>query len=394
MRSITIASDADLDGADAALDILRQLGDFPLKENSCGILIVEPTCDYEEALATLRAELGHVPLIGATSLAQLSKSGYRKLGLTLLLLTADDCWFSIAGVDNLNENGEEKIRAVYNEALAGLEGKEPAGAFVFSKLTPNMPERAKLVLLDELIGQKPIVGGIASDNYTRTTEHVFVNDTIYSGGYAILLVAGNFRPIVNVGSVPNKGLARYHVTESEGNVLKSIDNTPIIDFLVSNGVNIDTPVGLLFAPFSDIAGDSNGVDTPVCRPLMGIDKEKGIAKTHVNMPQGSMVSFQIIEGAHLKLTAEEAARKTLKQIEDSAGSGYEYSTLFCVTCAGRHAVLAFEHEYEGIIARQFFADKMEVAGFYGFAEIGPTSIAADGCAKNNTHNLSVIFCAF
>ena len=394
MRSITIASDVDLDGADAAQDILRQLHGFPLGENSCGILIVEPTCDYEEALVTLRAELGHIPLIGATSLAQLSKSGYRKLGLTLLLLTADDCWFSLAGADNLNENGEEKICAAYNEALAGLGGREPVGAFVFSKLTPNMPERAKLVLLDKLIGHKPIIGGIASDNYTRTTEHVFLNDTIYQGGYGILLVAGNFKPIVNVGNVPNKGLARYRVTESEGTLLKSIDNTPIVDFLLSNGVNIDTPVGLLFAPFSDIEGDSNRGDTPVCRPLIGVDKEKGVAKTHVNMPQGSMVSFQIIEGSHIKLMAEEAAKKTLKQIEEAAGSGYEYSTLFCVTCAGRHAVLAFEHEYEGILARQLFADKMEVAGFYGFAEIGPTSIAENGLAKNNTHNLSVVFCAF
>ena len=394
MRSITISSDEMLDGHEAAMDMVQQILAFPLGKHSCGIILVEAEYDYEEALKYLHEHLPDIPFVGTTSLAQVSNRGYSKLGMTMLLLTADDCTFSVAGSDGLGEQGLDKIRQIYQQALEGLGGEVPAGAFVFSKLTPQLPELDKLKLLDSLIGHRPIIGGIASDNFLHTFERNFMNNNVYNEGYVLLLVAGNFKPLVRVGNVPHSGLARYKVTESEGTILKSIDNTPVIDFLKGHGVNTESPVGLLFAPFSDIEGDSKSDNCAVSRPLISLNKEKGTALSYVNMPQNSMVSFQIIQGTDLKATATGAAKAMLADLKEKEGGEYAYSTVFCVTCAGRHAVLAFDREFEGQLAKDFFADKYSVAGFYAFTEIGPTFLSSDGTAHNNTHNLSVIFCAF
>lgn len=393
MRSYTVTCPDVFDAEDAAAYLAEQLGGFSLCANSCALVITEPEEECLECLALLSKKRPDIPFIGATSLAQLSPKGYSRLGITMLVLTADDCWFGLAGADHLDVDGPEKITKAYADALAALDGKQPEGAFVFSSLTDAYTEQDKLTLLDELIGHKPIIGGIASDEFKFAEKKVFVNGRVLSDGYAVILVAGKFKPVVAVGGVPNKGLPRYKITGSDGPVLKSIDDIPILEFLKKHEVNINSSEGLLFAPFSAVQGDSDENGQPICRPLIHLDKENGTALSYVNMPQGSMVSFQIISAEDLKRTVEDAAKKVMDTIAASSGD-YTYSSVFCVTCAGRHVVLAFEREYEADIAKKYFGSSMQYAGFYAFTEIGPTRIDDDGYASNHSHNLSVIFCAF
>ncbi|MCC8194404.1 MAG: FIST C-terminal domain-containing protein [Deltaproteobacteria bacterium] len=393
MRSYTVTCPDVFDAEDAAESLLEQLDNIELCANSCALVITEPESECLECLGILGKRRPEIPFIGATSLAQLSPKGYSRLGITMLVLTADDCWFGLAGSDRLGADGPEKIKRTYADALAQLGGRQPEGAFVFSSLTPSFTEQDKLALLDGLIGHKPIIGGVASDEFKFAEKKVFVSGRVLEDGYAVILVAGRFKPVVAVGGVPNKGLPRYRITESEGPVVKSIDGIPILDFLKKHEVNLDSSEGLLFAPFSAVQGDSDENGQPICRPLIAIDKEQGTALSYVNMPQGSMVSFQIISAEDLKRTVEDAARKVMDTIAASS-DGYTYSSVFCVTCAGRHVVLAFEREYEADIAKKYFADSMQYAGFYAFTEIGPTRIDDDGYASNHSHNLSVIFCAF
>ncbi|MDL2210456.1 FIST C-terminal domain-containing protein [Desulfovibrio sp. OttesenSCG-928-O18] len=393
MRSYTVTCPDAFDAEDTADYLLTQLEAIELCANSCALVFAEPEDECLECLGILHKKRPDIPFIGATSLAQLSPKGYSRLGMTMLVLTADDCWFGLAGTDHLGENGPEKIKKVYAEALAQLGGKQPEGAFVFSSLTKSYTEQEKLALLDELIGHKPVIGGIASDEFKFAEKRVFVNGSILDDGYAVILIAGKFKPVVAVGGVPDKGLPRYRITGSDGPVLKSIDDTPILEFLKNNDVNLESSEGLLFAPFSAVQGDSDENGQPVCRPLIDIDREQGTALSYVNMPQGSMVSFQIISAEDLKRTVEDAAQKVMDTIAASSAD-YEYSSVFCITCAGRHVVLAFEREYEADIAKKYFGNSMQYAGFYAFTEIGPTRIDADGYASNHSHNLSVIFCAF
>ena len=393
MRSYTVTCPDAFDAEDTAAYLLGHLEAIELCANSCALVFAEPENECLECLGILSAKRPDIPFVGATSLAQLSPNGYSRLGMTMLILTADDCWFGLAGADHLGEDGPAKIKKVYADALAQLDGKQPAGAFVFSSLTKTYTEQDKLTLLDELNGHKPIIGGIASDEFKFAEKRVFVNGTILDDGFAVVLVAGKFKPVVAVGGVPNKGLPRYRITESEGPVLKSIDNIPILEFLKKHEVNLESSEGLLFAPFSAVQGDSDENGQPICRPLIDIDKEQGTALSYVNMPQGSMVSFQIISADDLKNTVEDAARKVMDTIAASS-EDYTYSSVFCITCAGRHVVLAFEREYEADIAKKYFGGSMQYAGFYAFTEIGPTRIDDNGYASNHSHNLSVIFCAF
>ena len=108
MRSYTITCPDAFDAEDTADYLLHQLDTLELCANSCALVIAEPESECLESLGILSKNRPDIPFIGATSLAQLSPRGYSRLGITMLVLTADDCRFGLAGADHLGVNGAEK----------------------------------------------------------------------------------------------------------------------------------------------------------------------------------------------------------------------------------------------------------------------------------------------
>jgi small ligand-binding sensory domain FIST len=80
------------------------------------------------------------------------------------------------------------------------------------------------------------------------------------------------------------------------------------------------------------------------------------------------------------------------KIDQAAGDGYRYSTLFCVSCGGRYMVMGDDKDLEGDILKRNLPEGLEFAGFYAYGEICPTAVT-DGKALNRVHNESIVICA-
>ena len=121
MDSIVLYTEEIDDLQEAVQDIFEQAEDFPLKKNSLAILFAEEETDYP-ALYQFLSEKWKFPVIGCTAMAMLlGKQGYCGTGISVLLLTADDCEFAAGMTGELNkENYESRITETMQELKKGL----------------------------------------------------------------------------------------------------------------------------------------------------------------------------------------------------------------------------------------------------------------------------------
>ena len=394
MKSALAVTYEVFDAHEAASDLVRQIcADFPIPPNSCAIVFAEPDYSLDELLLELSRQLEGVVLIGCTAAAQISSFGYHKLSASLLLLSGDDCSFSAAAAEGLDQHGEDKIRQIFHEASQGLHGQEVQGAFVFSTLTDKYREQQKLDLLHSLTGGKPIFGGVASDYFDQDEARVFLNGATYKRGLVLLLVAGAFNPKFVVRNLPRTRLSKSRVTKSHGVFVETIDNIPVSECLLREGIDIDQPLSLFFAPLMLEVDKGEGVPSElVCRPFVNVDRATGVATAKADIPEGSAVSLQIIQGSDILETTRDAMRALNEEIEKAEAEGHKYSAILGVTCVGRHVVLALEHEREAEMAQEIFSGHLHFVGYYSYGEVCPLSIE-NGRAENRLHNLSIALCA-
>ncbi len=394
MRSTLAVTYEVYDAYEAAVDLAGQVAPFfPLDAQSCGFLFAEPGYDLGELLPELSSRLPGVMLVGCTAMAQISSFGYTKLAATLLLLSGNDCAFGAAAVGGLDTDGPAKIRQAFHQAAAGLNGLEPQGLFAFSCITETYHEHQKLGMLHELMQGKPVFGGVASDYFDFSDTRVFLNGTAHERGMVLLLVGGSFSPRFVVRNLPKTGLAKHRVTKSEGLRLVSVDNVPAKDFLLRHGADISNTHSLFFSPLSlelDTEKDYDGIS--VCCSISHVDEESGAATVLADIPEGTAVSVQVIQGSDILDTTADAMKALAEEIRQGEREGHAYSAILIATCAARHVVLALDHAREASMAQELFPATTPFTGFYSYGEFCPTSIR-NGRAKNRLHGLSIAICA-
>ena len=118
MNSKVIYTEEIDDLEEAVLELEGQLADFSLQKNSLAILFTEEETESPE-LYRLLSERWNIPMIGCTAMAMLmGKEGYCNTGIGVLILTADDCTFTVGMTDELDvDNYEAEISKTY-ETLA------------------------------------------------------------------------------------------------------------------------------------------------------------------------------------------------------------------------------------------------------------------------------------
>ena len=121
MDSIVLYTEEIDDLQEAVHDLFEQAKDFPLKKNSLAILFAEEDTDYPELYQFL-SDKWKFPVIGCTAMAMLlGKQGYCGTGISILLLTADDCEFAAGMTGELSrENYESQITETMQKLKAGL----------------------------------------------------------------------------------------------------------------------------------------------------------------------------------------------------------------------------------------------------------------------------------
>ncbi len=384
---------------EAVQEIYSQLADFELKTNSLAIVFAEEDTDYPEFYKLL-SQKWKFPIIGCTALSMITGGlGYCGTGISVMVLTADDCKFEAGITDPLaTENYEGAIRNVY-EKTANRLGDEVKLIISFGMLVTsvdNVPGDEMLRTLDVASGHKPIFGGLASDGFTYTGTRVFFNDRAVENGLTMALVSGNIKPVwVCRNSIENKANFSYQITKSDKNRVYKLGNGSFIETMRRAQFQVDkTDVmgDYLLSPFVVTITQPDGESVEVARNLSILDHSDESGIFLGGMPEGSYLGIGYISRDDVQKSILTAINSLSDSIKNEPK--YEYKTILCMTCAARFLALASNLKAEGDMCKEHLPAGFSLMGMYAYGEFCTLKGSKTEADYNTFHNFTFAALAF
>ncbi|MBR6229730.1 MAG: FIST C-terminal domain-containing protein [Eubacterium sp.] len=381
------------DMEEAAREIFEKCSDFELKANSLAVIFTEEETDYPE-LYELLSEKWNFPIIGCTTMAMLaSGAGYRSDGMSIMVMTADDCKFAAGVTDELTkENYKDKVRELY-QSLSGELGEEEKVIISYGVCVTAMDHVAGDDLLhatDAAGKAMPIFGGLASDRFSFEETRVFCGDKVVENGQVMALVAGNMQiKYMHVNSVDTMANPKaYTVTKSHENEVLCLDGKPMVDVLAEENFVVNKQEVMrdyLLTPFVVTIEKEGDAKVRVGRNLSFLDLEKKSGFFLGEMPEGSRLEIGIVNQEKVRESLKEVLEDMLLEIK---GSGYHYSTILCTSCAARYLALTTQIEEESEKWFPMLPDGITLMGMYSYGEFCPASDTDEGKDYNMFHNFT------
>jgi hypothetical protein len=391
MRSAVAISGELEDGVETARQLAGQINEkLKLGKNSIGLLMCDADTDGAAVTRELKSLLG-VDVAGMTTLASLDSDGYHESSAVLSVLTADDCAFSHAVSEPLSGGGyERKIREAYRNVMP--EGYSPPGV-ILAFCPSGMPFSGDAYpnLLEAEAAGVPIIGGVASDDYDYERARVFFSGKEYKDSMAVVSVYGNVKPAFALRHVTSRFAERIRrVVVAEGNVVYKVGDESFIKYLEGFGLKTDVEDPLLaFTSYPMMLTREGGDETPLMRHISGLNHSDGSGTFFGDVPTGTLANICLISKDDIKAACRDSMSALLEEAENA--KGYEYSTVFCISCCGRAMILGRDSDAEGRILSEMLPEKLSLFGAYCLGEISPARYK-DGVASNRFHNCSITFC--
>ena len=248
----------------AVEDLVRQTEGFEFKKNSIALVYGEDF-EYEELYERLR-EKWDFDIVGCTAMSMITgMTGYTLDGISVLLLSADDCTFATGITGTLTKsNYAEEIEKTYKNIEAKLDGevKMVLAYGIMVKSVDDVSGDGYVDILDKLSNGAPVFGGLASDNFSFSSNRVFWNDVCVADAMNMVLISGNIKPkFVSKNSIVNRALFSYVITESKANHIFKLGNDTLVDVMDKEEISNEK---------SDVVAVS--ITSP---SFVGMDKRKG-----------------------------------------------------------------------------------------------------------------------
>jgi len=378
MVRLLTANTLEADELEVALgEILEQLDmDNNCLKNSAGFLFCHP--DFiETGVAAGIAEALPFEIVGATTVCNLAQGLRDPAGLTVSVITSDTAEFSAASLPGCTT--EEEITKVYEMAAAGRSGV-PSLIFPFATTAGG---DIAVNVLDKLTGGKtPLFGTNAVDNTADASQAVALhNGNVFHKGLTILVAWGELNARFLVSEISEDFIQKQHavITESEGHLIKSINDIRPTDYLNSIGISLEQADGNLHAiPF--IIDFCDGTK-PVARVFYKLTDE-GYIITGGIMPKNSTLAVGSLE-------ADDIINLTNRTLDDVLSSGKSTGLLLfpCVSHFWTLGTMPFE-----LIQDKINRD-ISYQVFYSGGEICPV-YDSDGKMHNRFHSFTCVACSF
>ncbi|MDR1979253.1 MAG: FIST C-terminal domain-containing protein [Synergistaceae bacterium] len=389
MLKMRNAYTSEIDDADAAVaDILGQID---LKEgvlkNSVGIL----ACNGEYVEVGAVEEIcKRLPfeVIGCTTLGSAACGAYGPELLCLTILTSDDVTFSTVCTAPLVSGDAAEVRnslkEAYDEARAKLSG-DPSLIFAILPILTEVGGSTVLKELDGVSGGIPIFGTLSSDQSVSYQE----SRTIYNGAShqysaAMILARGDVNPKFHITALPEKNIQKQKaiITESEGCLLKRINDMPLLDYLATLGLTKES--GLEATNTVPFLVDYGLGTSPVALGMYKITDE-GYAVCGGEMPVGATLSIGMIDYEGIMETAALTVENALNRDEING--------LLMFPCLTRNHMLSPNSMDEMKKVNALISQKVPYMLCYSGGEICPV-YGEDGKLYNRFHNYTFTACVF
>jgi hypothetical protein len=403
MLKSTTAVTYELDDVASGTDELARITKENLKfaRNSFCLLFCDSDADHAKFASELARKLG-VPIVGYSATAMFcAGEGLCDSAAVLTAVTSDDVNFSIATSEPLtNDNIAAQIASTYDRARASLDG-EPKLIMAFPPYLLGIMLDIYPRELDRVSGGLPVFGGLPAHDDVQGRTAVYCGDSAASDRMTLLLVSGNVKPVMTVkNSIGALANLKRTVTKSKDNVVYKVGDDSFVEFLRRFGLDVEKLANpdektISFTTYPLLI-ENTGVENPdgisVVRTLHGVDLEEGSGTAIGEIPEGSTISVGILQPEDIEKSSSNSIEDLTEKMAAGKAEGYEYSTVFAISCVARYYVMANKNTLEADALRQKLPDGLSMSGYYSFGEICPTSIRL-GKAMNAAHNESLVLLA-
>lgn len=382
-KAISAFSD-DFDSEDAIQEILKecdqQLGGLtPV----AGLLFSGTEFEHQTVLNHIMRRFPGLQLIGCTTDGEMSSSGgYTEDAITLTLICSDTIEIYAGYGTNAGEQPASAVTQAVDMCRKDACGK-PSLAIILPDGLTSSAYRVLQQLGDKLGTHLPVVGGMSADRVAmgkdRYASYQFYGNKVLTDSLPMLLFSGPLAYSLGVESGWTPIGKRMTVTQSEGHILKTLDDKPAFDLYVHylGDVLKENLAGIGSYP---LAVYEEGLDRFYLRVPKSAHTDNGYVDFLGEVPEGAQVQItqairdEIINGV------DRSVESALNQYPQDSKPGM--AMMF--SCTGRKIALGTRTRDEVRRAKAGLGKDIPMTGFYSFGEIGPVADHAHARYHNTT----------
>ena len=298
---------------------------------------------------------------------------------------------------------EKTVQRVAQTKMTGMQSSFEAAAGLAKQLKADSL-RTVLVISDGLnvngsellkgfqsvLGEIPIVGGLAGDGGAFVKTLQLFNDTVSDNQ---VIAVGLYGPALITASGALGGWKPYGpprtVTKSEKNVVFEMDGKPALPLYrmyIGEAFSKGLPgTGLKF-PLAVIEEGKRDVEK--IRTLLAIDSKNNSLTFAGNVEEGETVRLCQTNHDRLVDGAGAAANLVMDGLSDNKTN--QIGLALCVSCVGRKGVMAELVGDEIKLVQQILGPQTSITGFYSYGELAPRPNTTDSVLHNQTMTIGYL----
>ena len=298
---------------------------------------------------------------------------------------------------------EKTVQRVAHTKMSGMQSSFEAAAGLAKQLKADTL-RTVIVISDGLnvngsellkgfqsvLGEIPIVGGLAGDGGSFVKTLQLFNDTVSDN---LVIAIGLYGNALITSSGALGGWKPYGpprtVTKSEKNVVFEMDGKPALPLYrmyIGEAFSKGLPgTGLKF-PLAVIEEGKRDVEK--IRTLLAIDTKNNSLTFAGNVEEGETV--RLCQTNHDRLVDGAGAAANLVMDGLSANKTNQPGLALCVSCVGRKGVMAELVSDEIKLVQQILGPQTSLTGFYSYGELAPRPNTTDSVLHNQTMTIGYL----
>jgi hypothetical protein len=298
---------------------------------------------------------------------------------------------------------EKVLQRVAQTKMSGMQNSFETAALLGKQLKADTL-KALLVISDGLnvngsellkgfqsvLGEIPIIGGLAGDGGAFVKTLQIYNDTVSDG---MVIAVGLYGDSLIVSSGALGGWKPYgpprKITKSEKNIVYEMDGKPALPLYrmyIGEAFSKGLPgTGLKF-PLAIIEEGKRDVEK--IRTLLAVNADDNSLTFAGNVEEGETV--RLCQTNHDRLV--EGAGGAAELVMDGLGENKTNQTglALCVSCVGRKGVMADLVADEVKQVQQILGAKTNITGFYSYGELAPRPNTSDSVLHNQTMTIGYL----
>ncbi|MGW4425397.1 FIST signal transduction protein [Streptosporangium sp. NPDC004631] len=317
-----------------------------------------------------RAGLRAMSMVPGASVVGCSATGVIGDGRGVEVTPSVSAWAATLDGARLTTFALDTLRADDRFVVVGLPERHPDDHAAILFADPySFPTDGFVERSEEVLGNLPLIGGLANALQGRGAVRLFADGKIYTEGAVGVLLGGS----VNVRTVVSQGCRpigpTMAVTDVEENLLLELAGQPALARLeeIVSALDEDdrdlVASGLQIGVAMDEYADRHERGDFLIRGVLGIDPEREAVAIGDVVEIGRTVRFQVRDAA----TADEDLYELLDAHREEFGS-VDGALLF--SCNGRGSAMFGSADHDAVAVHDTLGP-IGVAGFFAAGEVGP-----------------------